>query len=139
MPHRVAPRAVGKTMPKTYNLSPDLREATEYLIRELLASERFLVYQQSQRQIDCDLRAVALLERLAALQAAIRCEQNTGHLVQHDIDELRAVQAQVRTNNTIMTYAQSQQDAADFLREINHEISQILGVDFAVLARQSRC
>jgi hypothetical protein len=38
-----------------------------------------------------------------------------------------------------MTYAQSQQEAIHFLREINDEISQLLGINFASFANHSTC
>jgi cell fate (sporulation/competence/biofilm development) regulator YlbF (YheA/YmcA/DUF963 family) len=60
-------------------------------------------------------------------------------VTQSDVEELRAVQTQVQANPAIIAYAQSQQDAVNFLREINQEISQLLGVDFATLAKQSTC
>ena len=39
----------------------------------------------------------------------------------------------------IMEYAQSQQEAINFLREINSEISELLGVNFATFANHSTC
>jgi cell fate (sporulation/competence/biofilm development) regulator YlbF (YheA/YmcA/DUF963 family) len=60
-------------------------------------------------------------------------------VTQSDIDELRAVQTQVMANPVIMAFSQSQGDAVNFLREVNLEISQTLGVDFARLAKQSTC
>jgi len=80
------------------------------------------------------------LEKLGALQSGLRRKQQ-GHdsVTQSDIDELRAVQAQVQANAVILAYAQSQQEAVNFLREVNEEISQLLGVDFAVLAKQNTC
>ena len=86
-----------------------------------------------------DSQASALLDRLSTLQNELRGKQGNNSMVQSDIDELRDVQAQVQVNATIMDYAQSQQDAVGFLREINQEISQLLGMDFAALAKQSTC
>ena len=55
------------------------------------------------------------------------------------MDELRAIQEQVQKNTVIMDYAGAQQQAVDFLREINTEISQLLGINFASLANHSTC
>ena len=126
-------------MPKTDNLPPELYEATDGLIQNLLASEPFLAYQQSRVQMKSDSQAQTLIERLSALQTELRRKQTNGSVTQADIEELRAVQAQVQANATLMAYASTQQDAVNFLREINQEISQLLGVDFATLAKQSTC
>jgi cell fate (sporulation/competence/biofilm development) regulator YlbF (YheA/YmcA/DUF963 family) len=139
MPLPAAHPAVGDAMTETVNFPPELYEATDCLIQNLLASEPFLVYQQSQARMNSDLQAHALLERLSALQTGLRRKQTNGCVTQVDIEELRAAQAEVRANQTIMAYAQSQQEAVNFLREINQEISQLLGVDFASLSRATTC
>ena len=139
MPHPVARPAVDNAMNKTMALPPELHQATESLIENLLASEAFLAYQQSQVKMNSDSEERGLLELLSTLQTALRHKQNSNCVTQPDIDELRATQTQVMANPVIMAYSQSQEDAVNFLREINHEISQTLGVDFAVLAKQSTC
>lgn len=126
-------------MNKNIALSPKLQQVTENLIENLLASDAFLSYQQSQAAMNSDPRARSLLERLSALQGELRHKQISNAVTQSDVDELRTVQGQVQANSAIMAYAQSQQEAVNFLREINAEISQLLGVDFAVLAKQTTC
>ena len=126
-------------MHKTLNIPLDLYEATDSLIQNLLASGPLLAYHQSQARLESDPAAHGLLERLSALQSGLRRKQSNSTVTQAEVDELRAVQAQVQANATIMVYAQSQQEAVNFLREINQEISQLLGMDFASLARQSTC
>lgn len=120
-------------------LSPELQQVTENLIENLLASEAFLSYQQSQSQLNSDSDARGLLDLMSTLQAALRHKQSANSVTQSDIDELRAIQEQVQVNEAIMAYAQSQQNAVAFLREINLEISQLLGVDFAALTKQNTC
>ena len=126
-------------MPKTNNFPPELYVATDNLIQNLLASEPFLAYQKFRVQYKSDSQAHGLIERLSALQAELRRQQTNGSVTQADIDELRAVQAQVQANATLIAHASTQQEAVNFLREINQEISQLLGVDFAILAKQSTC
>jgi len=139
MPLPAAHPAVGDAMTKSDNFPPELYVATEGLIQNLLASEPFLAYQQSRAQYKSDAQAHGLIERLSALQAEFRRMQNYGSVTQADIEELGAVQAEVQSNATLITHASTQQDAVNFLREINQEISQLLGVDFAILAKQSTC
>lgn len=126
-------------MSENTNFPPDLAQATDSLIQNLLASEPFLVYQQSQAKLNSDLQANDLLERLSTLQTGLRLKQSSNSVIQSDVDELRTVQAQVQATDAIAEYAQSQQDAVTFLCEINQEISQLLGVDFAALAKQNSC
>ena len=139
MPHLAAHPAVGEPMNTTVNFPPELYQATDSLIQNLLASEAFLTYHQSLAKMKADQEASVLLERLSTLQDKLRRSQSSNNVAQKDIVALRDVQTQVQANATIMDYAQSQQDAVGFLREINQEISQLLGMDFAALAKQSTC
>jgi len=139
MPLLAGHRAVGKDMKNTATLPLELHQATENLIENLLASEAFLTYQQSLVAMNSDSEARGLLDLLSTLQAALRHKQNTNSVTQTDVEELRAIQEQVQANAVIMAYSQSQQGAVNFLREINMEISQTLGMDFASLAKQNTC
>ena len=120
-------------------LSPQLQEATRALIENLLASEAFIHYQQAQSRLNEDHNASDLLRQLSQAQASLRQKQSQGKVAQTDIDELRELQAKVQRNRTIMNYAQSQQEAINFLREINAEISALLGINFATFANHSTC
>lgn len=120
-------------------LSPDLQEATQSLIENLLASEAFIRYRKAETRLNTDREARSLLEQLSQVQARLRQNQTRGAVSQAEIDELRNLQAQVQRNRVIMEYAQAQQEAVYFLREINNEISALLGVNFATFANHSTC
>lgn len=120
-------------------LPENLEAATEALIESLLGSEPFIRYDRAQTRLNADRKAMKLLEQLSTAQASIRKGQTTGGVSQKEIDQLRALQTAVQENQTIMEYARSQQVAVDYLREINKEISQFIGTDFAALARQNTC
>jgi cell fate (sporulation/competence/biofilm development) regulator YlbF (YheA/YmcA/DUF963 family) len=139
MPLAAAHPAVVDAMTKSENLPPELDKATDGLIQNLLASEAFQAYQQSRAHYKSDSQAHGLIERLSALQTGLRRKQTNGSVTQADIEELGAVQAEVQSNATLIAYTITQQAAVSFLREINQEISQLLGVDFASLAKQSTC
>ena len=126
-------------MPKIDNFPSELYQATDGLIQNLLASEPFLVFQKAQVQFKSDSQAHGLIERLSALQNDVRRKQSNGSVTDADIVELRSVQNEVQANPTLMTYTSAQQEAVNYLREINQEISQLLGVDFAILAKQKTC
>lgn len=117
----------------------EFHQATYSLIQNLLASKAFLTYHQSLAGMKADQTANELLERLSAFQNKVRQKQAQNSLTQEDIEALRNIQTQVQENTTIMQYAQSQQDAIYFLREINQEISQLIGMDLAGLAKKRTC
>ena len=120
-------------------LTPSMQEATEALISNLLASEAFVRLQQAQARLDEDRQACALLEQLSQAQARLRQKQADGGVTQAEIDALRTLQEQAQGNTAIMTYARTQEDAVNFLRVINGEISQLLGINFASFANHATC
>ena len=116
-----------------------LEQATEQLGRALRASAPMKAYFDANANLKTDTEAMGLLDMLAQRQAALRVKQNDGGLTQADLDDLRALQFRVQTQPTIAAYLQVQQDLRALLPQINYEISQLLGVDFAALARKSGC
>ena len=120
-------------------LSPQLQEATQSLIANLLASEAFIRFRNAQTHLDADAEARALIDQLSQAQAQLRQKQANGGANQVDIDALREIQLNVRNNQAIMDFINSQQEAIDFLREINGEIDQLLGISFATFANHATC
>jgi len=116
-----------------------LQQATEQLGRALRTSAPVRAYLDASTDMETDIEATGLLDELAQRQAALRVKQNDGGLSQADIDGLRALQFHFQTQPTIAIYLQAQQDLRALLPQINYEISQLLGVDFAALARKSGC
>ena len=120
-------------------LTTTMQEATQSLIDNLLASEAFVRYQRAHTRLSADNDARSLLNQLSQLQAHFRQQQANGGVTQAEINSVRELQQKVQRNQIIMAYAQSQQEAVNFLREINNEISQLLGIDFAALANHASC
>lgn len=120
-------------------LTPSLQEATQALIGNLRASEAFVSYHLAQDRLNADGIALGLLEQLSKTQAGTRQKQSNRSVTQEEIEALRALQEQVQSNHVIMEYAEAQQEAVKFLREINAEISQLLGINFASFATRSSC
>ncbi len=121
------------------NLSPELQEATQALIENLLASEPFLNYQRARTRLHQDYESQSLLDRLNRAQASLRQKQATGEVGQAEVDSLHLLQQRVQRNSVIIDYARSQQEAISFLREINNEISELLGINFASAANHAVC
>jgi cell fate (sporulation/competence/biofilm development) regulator YlbF (YheA/YmcA/DUF963 family) len=121
-------------------LIPDtLYQATQNLAENLAASEPFVHYFRVHQAFDADSEAQSLLKDISSVQGEIRKKQQHNQVTQGDIEVLRALQAQAQSSETLMEYANTQQEAVNFLREINQEISQLLGVDFAALSRKTGC
>lgn len=120
-------------------LNQSMQEATEALIANLLASEAFIHYQQAQDRLNEDHQAHDLLEHLSRVQADIRKKQASNSVTQSETQILRSLQVQVQHNPVITIFAQTQEEAVKFLREINEEISQLLGINFASFANHNTC
>jgi cell fate (sporulation/competence/biofilm development) regulator YlbF (YheA/YmcA/DUF963 family) len=71
------------------------------------------------------------------MQQKIRSQQYSGTISESDLTRLRALQSAIGANETIQDHQLTQELAIAFLREVNQEISNLLGVDFASLARRS--
>jgi cell fate (sporulation/competence/biofilm development) regulator YlbF (YheA/YmcA/DUF963 family) len=119
--------------------TPILQEAAGALTGNLLVSEAFIRYQRAQLRLNEDHQARALLEQLSQTQASLRKKQGNGSVPQAEVDALRAIQEQVQRNPIITDYVETQQQAVNLLREINTEISQLLGINFASFANHSTC
>ena len=117
----------------------DILMATESLAETLLHSEPIWDYHQAKARLDTDPQARSLLERLSSTQNEFRVRQSNNNLTQEDIDSLRELQRQVQANELIMRFSETQQDAIACLVEVNKEISQLLGFDFAGMAGPGSC
>ena len=123
----------------TPTLPANLLAATEDLANHLLASGPFTAYHAAHGRLNTDAGARALLQRLSQAQAELRQKQARQTVTQSDVDQLRTLQSAVQADRTITDYARAQQGAIGFLREINQEISELIGVDFAMLAKRPGC
>jgi cell fate (sporulation/competence/biofilm development) regulator YlbF (YheA/YmcA/DUF963 family) len=121
------------------NQLPDLMAATQALAENLLASEPITIDHQAYARFNADPRARDLIQHLSQVQSELRRKQANGGVTQAEVDQLRQLQSEAHANRAVIDYAQTQQAAVNYLRTINQEISQLIGVDFASLAKKSRC
>ena len=121
------------------NQLPDLLAATQALAENLLASEPFMLYQQAYARFDADPQARDLIQQLSRAQAELRRKQAQGGVTQADVAQLCILQSAAQSNQVIVEYASTQQAAIAYLREINQAISELIGTDFAALAKKSTC
>ena len=121
------------------DVSPQLNEATKLLVEHLLASEAFTQYHNARSDMDADQEARALIDQLGKSQARVRQMQAKGEVNQAEVDSLRLLQQRVLRNQVIMDYVGAQQEAVNLLRDVNREISELLGINFASFANHSTC
>lgn len=126
-------------MNDNHKLTPELSEAVDALAENLLASEPFLALETAYLRLQEDAQARDLLQRFRQAEATLRQRQANRTLTQADIAAYRSLQAAAAANALIAGYEQAQQNIAAYLRDVNRDLSQLLGVDFASLARRSGC
>lgn len=128
--------AVGKTA-KVPVVPNTLLEATSQLTENLVQSEQILRFQEATRKLQGDKEATVLLTEFSILQQKLRGRQRSTQISEEDIKRLRVLQNAISTNEIIQEKELAEEYAIAFLHEVNQEISNILGVDFATLARRS--
>lgn len=118
-------------------ITDSLLEATSALAENLAQSKPFLQFQEAERRLHEDIEAMQLLTKFSELQQKIFVQQNAGAIAEGDISWLRELQRAIGADETIQERNQAQEKAVEFLREVNQEISDLLGIDFASLTRHS--
>ena len=109
--------------------------AAEGLVTSLLEAEPIAAYHRASYRLDIDEEALTILERLNTVQTELRSKQASGLApAQAEIERLRALSQEARSNQIIVDYVTAQQAAAAYLADINIELSQLLGLDFSTFA-----
>lgn len=116
-------------------LQPEITEAAIHLGQNLVSSEPYVRYQQAEQALKADAAALGLLTNLSQTQAHIRKSQSGGTITPEDLQALGDLQTQVQANPVITEYTARQQELTAFLQGINAEISQLLGINFALIRR----
>ena len=120
-------------------LQPKMTEAVLNLGKNLIAAEPYVRYQKAEKVLNADDTARGLLNNLVQTQAWVRKAQTNGTITAEDLQTLSDLQRQVQENPIITDYTTCQQEMIKFLQQINGEISQLLGINFALIARRSSC
>lgn len=123
----------------TKPLPAEVQEALEALAENLLHAEPIVAYHQAQARLNASKQAHNILERLSTAQADLRTRQGRNAVTQADVEQVRVLQREAQANRLILDYANAQQAAVAYLPEVNQEISDLLGVDFAALAGRESC
>ena len=119
------------------DISTTLVEATTVLAENLVQSEPFLHFQEAARKLQADHEAMRLLNEFEDLQQRIRTQQLSNTISENDLKRIRELQLEIGMNDVIQEHSLAQEMATAFLREVNQEISNLIGIDFASLTRRS--
>lgn len=123
----------------TLILTPEMVTATDRLGVALRHAEPMVLYNLARETLEANAEATALLQRFSEAQAAVRSHEARGAVTPEDVERLRVLQREVQTTPIIRQYAQTQPAALGYLREVNREISELLGTDFGALAKKPGC
>jgi cell fate (sporulation/competence/biofilm development) regulator YlbF (YheA/YmcA/DUF963 family) len=114
-----------------------LTQAADTLAQDLLTTEQFYAYDRARTILTADPEARSLLDQLSKEQTILSQKQMQGGITQEEIDNYRQLQADIQKNDKFIEFQRAQQAATNYLREINQEISQQLGLDFSALVGRS--
>lgn len=120
----------------TQVLTDKLQEATYDLAENLSQSEPILSFRIANKRLMTDEESMKLLEVASKLNQKIYAGQYSGEVSEEDISQMHDLRYQVAKNEMIQNQAIAREEAVAFLKEINLEISNLLGFDFASLTRR---
>jgi cell fate (sporulation/competence/biofilm development) regulator YlbF (YheA/YmcA/DUF963 family) len=123
----------------TETIPEALAAATDALAAALRRSPLLVEYAAAEDALAADPAATALLEQFSTAERTLRRRQDDGSITQSDLNLVRTLQRELELSGPISEYIIAQQDALAQLSEVNDAISQLLGMNFAQLARRSSC
>jgi cell fate (sporulation/competence/biofilm development) regulator YlbF (YheA/YmcA/DUF963 family) len=94
-------------------------------------------YKKAQIELNEDKKAMELIHKLSAVRKKLNDQQNAGTFTQASLEEYSKIQKEVEEDKIIIRYTQTQQAAVQFLKNVNLEISQLIGLDFSSLIKRS--
>ena len=78
-----------------------------------------------------------LIRKLSAARKDLSEKQFSGTIDPDSLNDYYNIQNEVEKNKTILEYSQTQQEAVQFLKNVNFKISQLIGTDFSSLIKRS--
>lgn len=114
----------------------ELFDATISLAENLEQSEPITRFRQATQLLKDDQSAQELVNEATTLKQKIYAKDASREEMQKNFPRLRELNNQIARNPMIQEQSQSQEMAINFLREINQEISQLLGFDFGSMTKR---
>ena len=94
-------------------------------------------YKDAQNKLNSDAVAMELIRKLSAARKDLSEKQYAGTITPDSLNNYYSIQNEVEKNPTIIEYSQTQQEAVQFLKNVNFKISQLIGTDFSSLIKRS--
>lgn len=123
-------------MKKPEMFTDELFDATIALAENLEQSEPVTRFRQAAKLLQDDQDAQQLVSEAAKLKQIIYSKDASREEMQKNFPRLREINNQITRNPMIQEQSQSQEMAIEFLREINQEISTLLGFDFGSMTKR---
>jgi cell fate (sporulation/competence/biofilm development) regulator YlbF (YheA/YmcA/DUF963 family) len=124
---------------KLSSLPAHLMAATESLAETLLHAGPILAYQSARARYDADSDARRLMEDLAQAQSELRRRQAQSTINRDLMERVQILRKQVVANAVVMDYVYAERVAVAFLPEVNQQISELLGVNYAAFGGRVQC
>ncbi|BER92312.1 YlbF family regulator [Thermatribacter velox] len=121
---------------KNLMLSEEIKSSLQDFAEKLIATSFFQTFQQSRSNLTNNQEALELLQRWNEKQRELSEIASERDLQEKDFMEVEAIREAIFKNVILMNYFKAQDELVTFLKEVNRELSNILGFDFALSAAQ---
>ncbi|MDH7486567.1 MAG: YlbF family regulator [Anaerolineae bacterium] len=117
-------------------LDPELEAAARQFAARLAQTPPLAELRRVQEQLQADAEAQRLLAEWDEKQQELLARQRAGQTIAPaEIEALRRLRVRIYNYPTIRAYSEIQRQVQPYLTDLNMEISQVLGLDFAALSR----
>ena len=123
-------------MNKPEMFTNELYETTYNLAESLGQSEAILRFAKANQISADDQNAQQLIAEATALKQTLYAKDASREEMRKKFPRFQELQNQIAENPVLQEQSEAQEMAINFLRELNLEISQLLGFDFASLTRR---
>lgn len=94
-------------------------------------------YRNAQLKLNADATAMGLIRKLSDARNEMNKMQMAGTFIPEVLNNYGTLQNEVESNPIIMEYSLAQQEAVQFLKNVNYEISERIGLDFSTLIKRN--
>ncbi|MGQ9854160.1 MAG: YlbF family regulator [Candidatus Oleimicrobiaceae bacterium] len=117
-------------------LDPELEAAARQFAAWLAQTPPLAELRRAQEQLEADVEAQRLLAEWDEKQRELLARQRAGQAITlAEMEALRRLRIQIQNHPAIRAYSEMQRQIQPYLTDLNTEISQVLGLDFAALSR----
>jgi cell fate (sporulation/competence/biofilm development) regulator YlbF (YheA/YmcA/DUF963 family) len=115
-------------------------EAAREFGKELADCEECRAVEEAQQTLRKDREARELLSDYQSMQRSIqRAQMWGGRTAKDELNELKSLEAKVRSNQIIKSLLDAQKNLQEMLGNLNTEVSSLLGIDFASNSSSGCC